>query len=107
MKRLKSVTAVALSALVCPGTGQLYNRHYLKGFLLILSFLGVGLYLIYRLMVLGVDLASSLVVEDVLSLIEKSQADSARFLLTGLALAGIWLVGVVDAYRNARKRETP
>ena len=54
MKKFDPFTAFALSAIVLPGVGKLYNRQYVKGAILLALFTGVSLYLFYWVLVLGV-----------------------------------------------------
>jgi len=105
MKKLDPFTALSLSAIVLPGVGQLYNRQYVKGAILIALFTGISLYLFYWVLVLGVGLILFLFQHDFLSWVETSEQDLRSF-LTGLVILGVtWLISVVDAYFSANKRK--
>jgi TM2 domain-containing membrane protein YozV len=107
----RSTNAVLLSALVMPGAGQLYLKHYGRGFALI----GVSLACLWVLVDRAMQLASA-VLDQVVStggaidagkisgLVDQASNSpgSGPATVATLVLAGCWLVGIVDAYRLGR-----
>ena len=101
----RSTTAVVLSALVLPGAGQLYLKHYWRGIVLI----GVSLICLWFIVERAMQQASAVLVKleseggaldagqlsDLISQTSNSSGSSAATLV----LAGCWLFGIVDAYR--------
>lgn len=104
MKR--KLTAAVLSGLVCPGTGQIYNRQRAKGWLLIAATLVIVSAAVYRAAVAAFEVAVSTPPDEILSnifaiangIMEANKAYLDRVLL---AFAVIWVYGIVDAYINA------
>jgi len=76
----------ALMSLVLPGFGQLYNGHVNKGLLL---FIGICLINVPLVLWLVLDLPTSLTLPLVI--------------LTLLASIVLWLYGIINAYRSAKK----
>lgn len=108
----RSINALLLSALVLPGTGQLYLKHYGRGFALI----GVSLACLWILMDRTMQLASIVLVQleadggaidpgKITELVAQASNSSGSALVTvaTLGLAGCWLIGIVDAYRLGRR----
>ena len=107
----RSTNAVLLSALVLPGAGQLYLKHFGRG----IALAGVSLACLWVLVDRAMQLAST-VIEQVASegstidagqiteLLARASNDPGSSLATvaTLVLAGCWLVGIVDAYRLGR-----
>jgi hypothetical protein len=95
------VIAVGLSALVCPGAGQIYNRERRKGTALVAASIVAGVALtgfIVRNVLRALP-------EDILTLDALQIYDIARqapsgpaVTLSGTALVVLWIYGVVDAY---------
>jgi diadenosine tetraphosphate (Ap4A) HIT family hydrolase len=103
--RSRPLRAALLSGLVCPGAGQIHNRDYLKGILLIGATVIAALWLLARLMTevlrgLPEDGATSDPLA-VLALVEEIQRRNAGFFLGfTLVLTALWVYGIVDAYRR-------
>jgi diadenosine tetraphosphate (Ap4A) HIT family hydrolase len=103
--RSRPLRAALLSALVCPGAGQIHNREYGKGVLLIGATLITAIWLIVRLVreVLG-GLPEDMATFDplsVLAMVEEVQRRNAGFFLGfTLLLTALWIYGIVDAYRS-------
>jgi diadenosine tetraphosphate (Ap4A) HIT family hydrolase len=102
----RPLRAALLSGLVCPGAGQIQNRDYGKGVLLIGATLITALWLLLRL---TAEVLRSVPPDmttfdplQALSLAEEIQRQNAGVLLPlTLLLLGLWLYGVVDAYWSA------
>jgi hypothetical protein len=104
-----TLIAVLLSAFVWPGAGQIYNREFWKGVVLVcltilfaLSFLiGAGAEIAHRIPAgttqLSVDQARA-ITEEILN------QRSGYILAFNLLVMAVWLYGVVDAYLGARER---
>jgi TM2 domain-containing membrane protein YozV len=108
----RSINALLLSALVLPGTGQLYLKHYGRGFALI----GVSLACLWILMDRTMQLASTVLdqiaakgdaldVDQITELVAQASNSSGSALVTvaTLGLGGCWLIGIVDAYRLGKR----
>ncbi len=101
----RPLRAALLSGLVFPGAGQIHNREYGKGVLLIGATLIAAGWLIVRLVkeVLR-GLPEDMATFDPLSVwaqVEDIQRRSAGFFLgITLALTALWVYGIVDAYRR-------
>jgi hypothetical protein len=106
------VLAVRLSAVVWPGAGQLYNREFQKGFILI------GLTLLFGLslfMTAGVGIAKHMPPDA--TTFDMAQArilsdtivrENAKFFTTfNLLMMATWIYSIVDAYLGARDRLKP
>jgi len=105
--------AVLLSALLGPGVGQLYNREFKKGWIL----LGVGLLFAVLMMM---DLSRSLMPYltqdvasmDLMQLAELADRISAAFSPSRSALllicygvmTGLWIYSIIDAWFGAKRR---
>jgi diadenosine tetraphosphate (Ap4A) HIT family hydrolase len=106
--RSRPLRAALLSGLVCPGAGQIQNRDYLKGVLLIGVTLVTAGWLFARLLkdILGTlpEDPSTFDPLQVFALAEEIQRRNAgSFLACTLVLLALWLYGIVDAYiRGAR-----
>jgi TM2 domain-containing membrane protein YozV len=109
-----STRTLLLSAFLFPGAGHLYVKKYLTGSILI----SVTLWAIYYL--LASSLAIALRVSDMIqrgevgadlasiSLALSQQASTANSRLVDIAtiaLAGCYLIGVIDGYRVGRARD--
>lgn len=110
----RSTTAVLLSALVLPGAGHLYLKHYPRGIALI----AISLACLW----IFVDRAlqqASIVLDQVASeggavdvgrlsdLVTQTSNGPGSLVVTAasLVLVGCWVIGVVDAYRIARNQQ--
>jgi len=111
----RSINAMLLSALVVPGAGQLYLKHYGRGFI----FIGVSLACLWILMDRAMQLASTVLDQisaqggaidpaQITELVAQASNASGSPLATiaSVGLAGCWLVGIVDAYRLGRAEST-
>jgi diadenosine tetraphosphate (Ap4A) HIT family hydrolase len=103
--RSRPLRAALLSGLVCPGAGQIHNRDYLKGILLIGATLIAALWLLARLTTQVLrGLPEDRATFDPLSvfaLVEDIQRQNAGFFLgCTLVLTALWVYGIVDAYRG-------
>jgi diadenosine tetraphosphate (Ap4A) HIT family hydrolase len=106
--RSRPLRAALLSGLVCPGAGQIHNRDYLKGILLIGATLIAALWLLARLTTQVLrGLPEDRATFDPLSvfaLVEDIQRQNAGFFLgCTLVLTALWVYGIVDAYRGGQR----
>jgi hypothetical protein len=101
----RSTTAVVLSALVLPGAGQFYLKHYWRG----IALAGVSLACLWGILDGAMQQASAVLVKleseggaldagQLSDLISQTSNSSGSTTAT-LVLAGCWLIGIVDAYR--------
>ena len=107
------IIPVLLSFLLGPGVGQLYNREYKKGFILIaLSFLVlIGYITVYFRLIrpfLPQDMSTvdpTAMQELLRNAVNQASAQKGYLLsLSQAALLVLWLYGVVDAYRGGLKK---
>ena len=101
----KTIVSPLLSAFVFPGAGQLKNRNYLKGIILILIttiLLIIFFYKIYAIIISSISSPSQITIsEDFVSKIEaRVYAENGIWILL---LIIVWIAGIVDAYLSARK----
>lgn len=104
---MKSPTvAVLLSGLVFPGAGHFYLKRPLRGALLLI----ISLVCLWRIVSQATQQATAVLEQFELSgggadLVTQSlnQPNSASGTLASLVLAGCWVIGMVDAYRLAKK----
>ncbi len=99
--------ALLLSALVCPGLGQLANRQWLKGLLTVAgTVLGTVALAAHAARLLLRELSGPLTEADPLALAEAWSnawpAASSAVTLGGAALALVWAWSAWDAHRHAR-----
>lgn len=107
---LKLLIPVLLSALIGPGVGQLYNRQFKKGWILMgLSLLVLVAFSIWLsraalpyLPSLVQKLEPKMLREVIQTHVVKEHPVS--FYAYQLILAGLWAYGVADAYWQARQR---
>ena len=111
----RSTTAVLLSALVLPGAGHLYLKHYPRGLALIAISLACLWVFVDRTLQLAssvldrvVSAGGALDVGQLANLVTQTAngPGSLVVMAASLALAGCWVIGVVDAYRIARKQQS-
>jgi len=108
-----SIKAALLSALVFPGLGQLYLKHYIRGLipmalvlagmaLLIAQATARALQVLDKIQIQGgsVDMKA---VSD-LAAASSSQGDGYSSLIW-LVIAGCWLFGAIDAYRLGKEKD--
>ncbi|MGE5319950.1 MAG: hypothetical protein ACM3KD_07210 [Hyphomicrobiaceae bacterium] len=112
----RATNAVLLSALVAPGAGHLYLRHYPRGVALI----GISLACLWVFVERAMQQAS-IVLDRLASdaggidagqlsdLITQTSGGPGSLVvtLTSLALAVCWAIGIVDAYRLAKEQQGP
>jgi hypothetical protein len=110
----RSTNAVLMSALVLPGAGHLYLKHYLRGIALIvasLACLGVS---VDRAMQQASNVLEKLASEgdavdpgQLADLVAQASNGPGNHAVTVamLGLAGCWVLGIVDAYRLARNQQ--
>ncbi|MGA9991879.1 MAG: DUF6677 family protein [Thiobacillaceae bacterium] len=111
MKR--STTAVLLSALVLPGAGHLYLRHFRRGVVLMAISLACLWIIVDRTMQeasfvldrLGSE-GGALDVGQISDLVTQASSSpgSTAATVAAFVLAGCWLVGMIDAYRLCKRR---
>lgn len=104
----KATKAVLLSALVYPGTGQLYLKKYLLAAVLF-AIATVALYVLLEpVVVMANEMAGKLVsgelqagpdlIADVMAT-SRQMSDGQTMSVASLVLLGTWLVGIVHAWR--------
>ncbi len=107
----RTTTAVLLSALVLPGAGQFYLKHYGRG----LALIGVSLACLWVVLDRAMQLAATVLDQiateggllnagHIAELVAQASNAPGSPLVTvaSLVLAGCWLAGIVDAYRLGR-----
>ncbi|HLB25177.1 MAG TPA: hypothetical protein VJM83_02490 [Nitrospirota bacterium] len=99
-----------LSGLVCPGAGQLYNKEYVKGGILLALSLGVLAAVAFKTWAETMRYVSSMppqdLLADIIPLARKIIEDSRAFYdRMSVALAVVWAYAVFDAWRGGRKIE--
>lgn len=101
-KRSDAMKAALLSATVMPGAGQLYNRDWLKGALLIVVFLVASLALFvplgYALALYYLELNQGNLAQSAKSL-EFVRENTINFILLGIACLLMYVYSIIDAYR--------
>lgn len=109
----KATKAVLLSALVFPGTGQLYLKRWVSGALLF----GIAAYALYFIVSVAVDAAVEIVgkiesgavaadVETVTQLVTQQLSGSEQATnIASIALGICWLLGVVGGYLQGRVQD--
>jgi TM2 domain-containing membrane protein YozV len=110
----RSTKAVLLSALVLPGAGQFYLKHFARGIALVtVSLVCLGFIVdgaIQQATAVLAQLESGTVTPDVAHITDlvnqasNSSAGTAVTLATWV-MAGCWLAGVVDAYRSGQRQD--
>ena len=111
----KSTKAVLLSALVFPGIGHLYVKKYLPGLILITASFAAIYYLMSKTVENALQISAKiqsgtvpLDVEAINELVsaQSSGADAPLYNMATIALTVCWLVGIFDAYRLGRERDS-
>ena len=109
----RSTNAVLLSALVLPGAGHLYLRHFWRGMALIAISLACLWIFVDRVMRQASTVLEKLESEggaldsgQLSDLVSQTSNTSGSTVVTvaTLVLAGCWVVGVVDAYRLGKAK---
>ncbi|MHB1187550.1 hypothetical protein [Thiobacillus sp.] len=109
----RSTNAVLLSALVLPGAGHLYLRHFWRGMALIAISLACLWIFVDRVMQQASTVLEKLESEggvldagQLSDLVSQTSNTSGSTVVTvaTLVLAGCWVVGVVDAYRLGKAK---
>ncbi len=102
-KRERSrLAAVLLSALACPGVGQIYKRHYVRGGLLVLASLALVSAFLVKAWAAAMEIMISTPPEQILAnlmgtadaVIEK---EAGFFTWSGYLLFAVWVYGILDA----------
>jgi diadenosine tetraphosphate (Ap4A) HIT family hydrolase len=104
-----ALKAALLSALVCPGAGQIRNRDYAKGIALIGLTVATAGYLLVRMLTEVLRLLpTDGTVIDPMSAIDIASEIQARnagtFSTLSFVLLVLWIYGTVDAWFSARRR---
>ncbi len=110
----RSTKAVVLSALVFPGAGQLYLKHFQRGIALIAVSLVCLWFIVEKTMQQASAVFDRLESEggaldagqmtDLLTQASSSSGSTVTSVAT-LILAGCWLVAIVDAYRLGKMQD--
>lgn len=115
----RSTNAALLSALVLPGVGHLYLKHYLRGTVLIVSSLACLGVLAERAVQQASIVLGKLATEGdmvdpgrLADLVAQTSSGPGSLVVrvATLGLAGCWVIGIVDAYRlgkNPLGRKAP
>ncbi len=110
----RPTAAILLSALVFPGAGHLYLKRYSRGIVLIaLSLACLGFFanqVLQQASSVLAQLASEGGVVDagrLTDLVAQTSSGSGSLAVTtaSLALAGCWVIGIIDACRTARSQQ--
>ncbi|MBI3432423.1 MAG: hypothetical protein HY018_09465 [Hydrogenophilales bacterium] len=111
----RSTNAVLLSALVLPGAGHLYLKHYPRGAVLIVSSLACLGVLVERAVQQASIVLDKLASEGdmvdpgrLADLVAQTSNGPGSLVVTvaSLVLAGCWVIGIVDAYRLGKASPT-
>lgn len=112
----RSTNAVLLSALVLPGAGHLYLKHYPRGIALIATSLVCFGILAERAAQQASIILDKLVSEGgavdpgrLADLVAQASNSPASIVvkIASLALAACWVAGIVDAYRLGKRQRSP
>lgn len=109
MKR--GLISALLSGLVCPGAGQLYNRQYVKGAVMVAAALSLVGAAVYRTWEEMLRYASAVMPGEILDsagpMVQKI-AETNKPFYNKIAVISLvlWLYGIVDAYIIGKKRDT-
>lgn len=110
----RPTAALLLSALVFPGAGQLYLKRYLRGIILVVLSLTCLWIIADRVLQQASSVLAQLASEGgavdagrLTDLVAQTSSGSDGLAVTTatLALAGCWVIGVVDAWRIARSQQ--
>jgi hypothetical protein len=108
-----SIKAALLSGLVFPGVGHLYLRRYLRGILLAAGAAALSYFIISVAMNSAIDIAGKIQVGEVPLNVESiseavskaSQGNEQSTDIAATILFALWVVGIVDSYREGRARD--
>lgn len=109
-----STKAALLSALVFPGTGHLYLKHFLPGVVLLGSSLAALAYIVANAVDSAMQIAEQIQRGDgpvdiagVTELLSQhsAAADGHRLDVATIVLLVAWLFGIFDAYRVGRRHD--
>jgi hypothetical protein len=108
-----SIKAALLSGLVFPGVGHLYLRRYLRGVLLAAGAAALSYFLVSVAVNSALDIVGRieggdvpLNVEAISELVSKaSQGNGHATDIASMILLALWVIGIVDSYREGRARE--
>ncbi|HZT62251.1 MAG TPA: DUF6677 family protein [Burkholderiales bacterium] len=108
-----SIKAALLSGLVFPGAGHLYLRRYLRGVLLAAAAAALSYFIISVALESAFDIAGKiqtgdvpLNVESISELVSKASQSNGRSTdIATTILFALWVIGIVDSYREGRARE--
>ena len=108
----RATTAVVLSALVLPGAGQIYLKHYWRG----LALAGISLVCLWFIIVNAMHQASVIMAQiesggsvpdamQIASMAEQASTASSGMTVTVamLVLVVCWVASIVDVYRLAKR----
>jgi hypothetical protein len=108
-----SIKAALLSALVFPGVGHLYLKRYLRGVLLAAGAAALSYFILSVALESAFDIVGKIQagdippnVESISELVSKASQSNARStdIATTILLA-LWVIGIVDSYREGRARD--
>lgn len=107
MKR--RLTSALLSGLVCPGAGQLYNRQYVKGALIVtatLSLVGAAVYKTWdEMMRYASGVMPGELLGSVAPMAQKiAETNKPFYDKIAVIFLALWLYGVIDAYIKGKNR---
>jgi hypothetical protein len=107
MKR--GIISAALSGLVCPGAGQLYNRQYVKGGLLMaasLSLVGAAVYRTWEeMMRLALAVEPGELFLNLAPMAHRiAETNKPFYDKVALLFLVLWVYGVIDAYIKGNKQ---
>jgi hypothetical protein len=109
----RSTVALLLSALVLPGAGHVYLKHYWRG----VALMGVSLVCLSVMVTQVMQQASAVLdqllteggaidAEHITDLVTR-HADAPSATLATLVLAACWVAGILDAYRLGKRQARP
>ena len=108
-----SIKAALLSGLVFPGVGHLYLRRWRRGVVLAVGAAAVSYFLVSVAVNSAMDIAGKIEsgdvppnAEDISALVSKaSQANERATDIATAILIALWIIGIVDSYREGRVRD--
>ena len=108
-----STKAALLSGLVFPGVGHLYLGRYLRAFLLAAGAAALSWFIVSMAVSSAFDIAAQiqsgdvpLNVESIPDLVSKDAQGTAHLGdIATAALFALWVIGIVDSYREGRARD--
>ena len=108
----KATKAALFSAILFPGWGQIYLKHYKRGLVFILPILGGTVMLAWTIISAGAAIIKAVPfkkeafrISDVLSVTIRAfqSIDLTFFLLMIALLLFLWLISIADAYQLGKK----